>query len=139
MPRPRSDGLPNFNAYSGVTQTQEALLGGRFFIFQHVDLNADLETLAHELHHVLLNRFDSPQGLQFFTFNTFAPSGALPDVRTYRRIQTLFTASPDADANNDNSFNWVRRRRTTRLPTPPDAAGIDPADTTTGNTSVGNF
>lgn len=139
LPRPRSDGLPNFNAYSGVTQTQEALLGGRFFIFQHVDLNADLETLAHELHHVLLNRFDSPQGLQFFTFNTFAPSGALPDVRTYRRIQTLFTASPDADANNDNSFNWVRRRRTTRLPTPPDAAGIDPADTTTGNTSVGNF
>jgi outer membrane protein OmpA-like peptidoglycan-associated protein len=139
LPRPRSDGRRTFNAYAGVTQTQEALLGGRFFIFQHVDLNADLETLAHELHHVLFNRFDSPQGLQFFTFNTFAPSAPLPNVSTYRRIQTLFTPDPDNDAANANTFNWVRRVRTTRLPTPLDAAGIDAADTTTGNTSVGTF
>ncbi|NIJ18685.1 subtilisin family serine protease [Sphingomonas naasensis] len=139
LPRPRSDGRRTFNAYAGVTQTQEALLGGRFFIFQHIDLNADLETLAHELHHVLFNRFDSAQALQFFTFNTFAPSGPLPNVSTYRRIQTLFTPDPDNDAANANTFNWMRRVRTTRLPTPPDDPAIGAADTTTGNTSVGTF
>jgi len=139
LPRPRSDGLPTFNAYTTVQPTNAGVLGERFFIFQHIDLNADLETLAHELHHALFNRFDSPQGLQFFTFNTFAPGGALPNVRTYRRIQTLFTASPDNDASNTNTFNWNRRRRTQRVPVPLDAAGITAADATTGNTSVGTF
>jgi hypothetical protein len=139
LPRPRSDGLPTFNAYAGVTQSNAAALGERFFIFQHIDLNVDLETLAHELHHVLFNRFDSPQGQQFFTFNTSAPGGTLPNVRTYRRIQTLFTADPDNDANNDTTFNWLRRTRTPRQPTPPESAGITAADATTGNTSVGTF
>ena len=135
------NGDPLFNAYAGINQTQGAvtLLGNRFFIFQHVDLNAEFETLAHELHHVLFNREDSPQDLRFFTFNTFAPGGALPNVRTYRRIQTLFTADPDNDPNNTNTFNWMRRGRTGRLPMVRDPAAINPASATTGNTSVGTF
>ncbi|WP_158298659.1 OmpA family protein [Sphingomonas psychrotolerans] len=140
IPRDAS-GDPTFNAYAGINQTQGAvrLLGNRFFIFQHVDLNADFETLAHELHHVLFNREDSPQDLRFFTFNTFAPGGALPNVSTYRRIQTLFTADPDNDPNNENTFNWMRRRRTGRLPMVRDPVAINPASATTGNTSVGTF
>ncbi|WP_344416848.1 peptidoglycan-binding protein [Amycolatopsis minnesotensis] len=119
-------------------------LGERFFIFVGTRiLDVDDETLAHELHHVLFNRFDTAVDRQFFTFNTAAPTGdprnagiALPDTRVYRRVQNLNAPDPDVDAANANILNWVRRRRTTRQPA---LGGTAAADTATGNTLVVPF
>ena len=132
----RDDGLSAFNAYATITNSAQSPLGNRYFIFQHFLLNEHLETLAHELHHVLHNRFDSPSDNRFFTFNTHAPTGALPNVKTYRRIQTLHSADVDSDPGNDNTFNWLRRVRGARIPVP---GGLGPATATTGNKLVRSF
>jgi len=91
-------------------------MGDRFFIFINSRLDPNVETLSHELHHVLFNRGDDATAARFFTFNTNAPLPPLPDVRKYRRIQTLHTADVNADLNNNNTFNWQRLQRT-RHPT----------------------
>jgi outer membrane protein OmpA-like peptidoglycan-associated protein len=115
-------------------------LGDRYLVFIDTTLVVTGDTLAHELHHVLFNRFDDAVARQFFTFNTHPSSSfglPLPDVRIRRRIQNQHAPDPDVDPPNDNILNWVRRRRTTRF---PPQAGPGPApDATTGNTLVGPF
>lgn len=113
-------------------------MGDRFFIFIQTNLNLNNETLAHEFHHVLFNRFDAVTDRQFYTLNTSAPTALvqgtgiiLPDVRIYRRIQNLHAPDPNNDPNNNNIVNWVRRERTTRYPA---ASGLGVATATTGNT-----
>ncbi len=144
------DPADGVNAYAAILQTLPAPVpaGGtaamddRFFIFVNSRLDPNFETLAHELHHVLFNRFDGPADRRFFTFNTTAPNNfglALPDVRVYRRIQTLHTADPNNDPNDDNTFNWQRRQRTAGLRFPV-AGNFNPAATaTTGNRFTGDF
>lgn len=140
--------LTGVNAYSAILPTVPvplpaggtATMGNRYFIFINSRLDPNDETLAHELHHVLFNRGDAATGQQFFTFNTNPPNNfgiPLPDVRVYRRIQTLHTANPNVDANNDNTFNWHRRLQTARFPV---AGDFNPAATpTTGNRFTGEF
>src|SRR6185436_11152514 len=97
------------NAYATVAQRTNVALQDRFFIFINVGLSLNDETLAHELHHVLFNRFDTATTQQFYTFNTNPPNSfgiALPSVRVYRRIQNLNAADPDNDAPNNNILNW---------------------------------
>jgi hypothetical protein len=136
------------NAYAPILQTNPAPLpgggtaamGDRFFLFVNSRLDANFETLAHELHHVLFNRFDGLSAQRFFTFNTTAPNGfglPLPNILVYRRIQLLHTADPNIDPNNDNTFNWHRRARTARFPV---AGDFNPAATaTTGNNFTSEF
>jgi len=131
--------LSGANAYATVGQRLQSALVDRFFIFVNDTLALTDETLAHELHHVLFNRFDTAVAQQFYTFNTTAPSGfgiALPDVRVYGRIQNLNAPDPDNDANNDNILNWPKRARTARFPI---AAGTSAATATTGNNFAQNF
>lgn len=139
------DPADGFNAYAAILPTSPvplpvggtATMDDRYFIFVNSRLNADFETLAHELHHVLFNRFDGDPTVRFFTFNTNAPSAPLPDVRKYRRIQTLHFGDVDNDPNNDNTFNWHRRERTARFPVSGD---VNPAATnTTGNLFTTDF
>jgi outer membrane protein OmpA-like peptidoglycan-associated protein len=118
-------------------------MGERFFIFIQTTLNLNNETLAHELHHVLFNRFDAVTDRQFFTLNTSSPQAlvqgtgiVLPDVRIYRRIQNRHSPDPNNDPNNDNIVNWVRRLRTGRYPA---SGGLGPATATTGNTLLQDF
>lgn len=118
-----------------------AAMGDRFFVFIHTGLVIDDETLGHELHHVLFNRFDV-LGTQrrFFTFNTAPPSNivaalpppgiALPDPRIYKRIQDRNSPNPNNDPQNRNVINWARRTRTARFPLP---IGFAAANATTGN------
>lgn len=129
--------LSGANAYATVAQRFNSALGNRYFIFINTTLSFNDETLAHELAHVLFNRFDTATARRFFTLNTNSPTTlvqgtgiVLPDVRIYRRIQTLHTANPDVDPNNNNVINWARRPRTARFPI---AAGITAATATTGN------
>jgi len=139
--------LSGANAYATIGQRTpipngagpNLTLGDRFFVFVNTTLAMTDETLAHELHHVLFNRFDTNTDRHFYTFNTTAPSGfglALPDVRVYHRIQSRHTADPNNDPNNDNIINWFKRRRTARYPI---GSGMDAATATTGNTLVRNF
>lgn len=129
--------LSGANAYATIAQRAAVALGNRYFIFINTTLSFDDETLAHELAHVLFNRFDTATDRRFFTLNTNSPTTlvqgtgiVLPDVRIYRRIQNLHTANPDNDPNNDNVINWARRARAARFPI---AAGITAATVTTGN------
>jgi hypothetical protein len=108
-------------------------LGDRFFVFVDTALDLNDETLAHELAHVLFNRFDAATERRFFTLNTNAPVGfgvTLPDPRIYRRIQDRHNSDPDNDLANDNIVNWARRARGARFPV---AGGLGPATATTGN------
>ncbi|MBI4902285.1 MAG: hypothetical protein HY820_01535 [Acidobacteria bacterium] len=126
----------DFNAYVPIAPRAVAL-GDRYFIFMDADVDLDNYTLAHELHHVLFNRFDEDTQRRFYTFNTNAPGGAPGDPRIYRRIHDLHTPDPDVDPRNDNIINWARRRRTARQPA---RAGFTPGpDATTGNTLVENL
>ncbi len=129
------------NAYATIAQRNpipqpdgsQLTLGDRYFIFINSGLNLDGDTLAHEHHHVLFNRFDTATPRQFYTFNT-SPSNSfglpLPDVRVRRRIQNQHAADPDNDAANNNVLNWHRRQRSVRFPIP---GGIAAPDNTTGN------
>jgi outer membrane protein OmpA-like peptidoglycan-associated protein len=139
--------LSGANAYAAILQTNPIPVGGgpaltmgnRFFIFIQSVLDLTNETLAHELHHVLFNRFDTATDRQFFTLNTNAPAGfgvPLPDARIYRRIQNRNSPDPDNDPTNANVINWARRVRTARFPQP---FGFAAADATTGNTFLQPF
>jgi outer membrane protein OmpA-like peptidoglycan-associated protein len=136
--------LSGANAYATIAERTLSVLGNRYFIFIDEDLDLNDETLAHELAHVLFNRFDDATGRQFFTLNTNPPSAlvigtgiVLPDVRIYRRIQNLNSPDPNADPANDNIINWARRVRVGRFPigTP----GLSAATATTGNTLLQPF
>ncbi|MEZ4706875.1 MAG: peptidoglycan-binding protein [Caldilineaceae bacterium] len=135
--------LSGANAYATIAQRSTVALGNRYFIFIDENLDLNDETLAHELAHVLFNRFDTATGRQFYTLNTNSPNAliagtgiALPDVRIYRRIQNRNSPDPNNDAANNNVVNWARRTRTARFPIAP---GFDPATATTGNTLIQNF
>jgi hypothetical protein len=115
----------------------------RFFIFVQTALDLFNETLAHEFHHALFNRFDAATQRRFFTLNTRPPNAliqgtgiVLPDPRIYRRFQNLNSPDPNNDPNNDNIINWVRRVRSSRYPA---ASGLGAATATTGNTLLQNF
>ncbi|HEX2028737.1 MAG TPA: peptidoglycan-binding protein [Nitriliruptorales bacterium] len=135
------------NAYATVSQRNPIpnppgpalTLADRYFIFINTTLAVVGDTLAHEFHHVLFNRFDAAVARQFITFNT-TPSASfglpLPDVRIRRRIQNQHAPDPDNDPPNDNILNWVRRQRTSRF---PPLAGPAAPDATTGNTLVEPF
>lgn len=132
--------LSGANAYATIGQRTQVALGDRYFIFINTTLALTDETLAHELAHVLFNRFDTATQRRFFTLNTNPPSSfgitPLPDVRIYRRIQNLHAADPDNDPNNDGILNWAKRRRTARFPIA--ANGLDAPTATTGNTLTQN-
>ena len=131
--------LRGANAYSTIAQRNRSALGDRYFIFMNTTLALTDETLAHELHHVLFNRFDTAVARQFFTFNTTPPGSfgvALPDDRIYGRVQNLNSGDPDNDAANDNIINWARRKRSARFPI---AAGTSAATVTTGNNFATQF
>jgi hypothetical protein len=131
--------LSGANAYATVGQRTKSALQDRFFIFVNTNLALTDETLAHELHHVLFNRFDTDVDRQFYTFNTSPPGSFgihLPDVRIYGRIQNLNAPDPDNDPSNDNILNWARRTRTERFPIAP---GTSAATATTGNKFVKDF
>lgn len=132
------------NAYATLNQRFLVALQDRFFIFIDENINLEDYTLAHELHHVLFNRGDGEIRRQFFTFNTnFAPTVAaaagivLPDVRINRRLHTANSANPNNDPPNDNTANWVRRRRTVRFPI--GSPFLTAATASTGNTLVEDF
>jgi hypothetical protein len=129
--------LADANAYATVAERKAVALGERFFVFVDTTLAATQETLAHELHHLLFNRFDDTTSRQYFTLNTNAPAGygvPLPDVRIYRRVQNMNSPNPDEDAESNNITNWARRSRTTRFPI--GSPGLAPATPSTGNTLV---
>lgn len=131
--------LSGANAYAAILPSMHPDLKDRFFVFIDVNLSLSDETLAHELHHVLFNRYDATTEDRYFTLNTNAPSGlssSLPDVRIYRRIQNLHSTDPDNDPANDNIINWARRARTGRAPL---GGGMGPATATTGNTLLVNY
>jgi outer membrane protein OmpA-like peptidoglycan-associated protein len=140
--------LTGANAYAAILQTNPIpvvgnpplTMGDRFFIFIQSVLPLTEETLAHELHHVLFNRLDTPTDRQFYTLNTRPPSSfgvaPLPDARIYRRIQNRNSPDPDNDPTNTNIINWARRVRTARFPLP---AGFAAATATTGNHFLGPF
>jgi hypothetical protein len=120
-------------------------MGNRFFVFVTTTTDLTNETLAHELHHVVFNRFDTATDRQFFTLNTSAPEVIvnglvppipLPDVRIYRRVQNLNSPDPNNDAAAANIVNWYRRLRTSRF---PPAGGLGAATATTGNTFTTAF
>jgi outer membrane protein OmpA-like peptidoglycan-associated protein/subtilisin family serine protease len=125
--------LTGANGYATLNERTSSALGERYFVF--VGTTSVDDTVAHELHHVLFNRGDTPVAPRFFTFNTVPPDAQphpAPDVRTFRRIQSLPAGTdPDNDAANANIHNWIKRRRTARFPiaTPGTAA----ATATTGN------
>ncbi len=131
-------------------------IGDRFFIFMDSNLDLVDETLAHELHHVIFNRFDLSPALlttpdqAFYTLNTRSPQAwvaraaaqvppvviVLPDVRVYWRLQNRNSPDPNNDPNNNNIVNWARRQRTARFPQP---FNFSPADGTTGNNFSEDF
>lgn len=132
---------PTFNAYATTKERTHVALGDRYFIFIRSDAKLDLEneTLAHELAHVLFNRFDGDTARRFYTLNTKAPLGfgvPLPDQRIYRRIQDKHSPDPDTDAARDNIINWARRARGARFPIGGD---LDAPTATTGNKLVEAF
>jgi len=129
--------LTGANGYATLNQRTLSTLGERYFVF--VGTTSVDDTVAHELHHVLFNRGDTPVLPRFFTFNTVPPDAQphpAPDVRTFRRIQSLHAPDPDNDAANANILNWIRRRRTARFPVAP---GTSAATATTGNTLTEAF
>jgi hypothetical protein len=131
--------LAGSNAYATVAERTLSALGDRSFIFINTPLALTDETLPHELHHVLFNRFDLAVARQFYTFNTSPPSAfgvPLPDDRVYRRIQNLHAADPDNDAPNDNILNWPKRVRSARFPI---GAGNGAPTATTGNKFAKSF
>jgi outer membrane protein OmpA-like peptidoglycan-associated protein len=118
-------------------------LGQRYLIFAGTTNPLNDDTVAHELHHVLFNRFDDTVGREFFTFNSPPPTTdprdagiALPDPRCDHRIQNLNAPDPDQDPGNNNILNWVRRARAARQPA---RVGTGAADATTGNNLVQPF
>lgn len=120
-----------------------ATLAERYFVFSGTRNPLEDDTIAHELHHVIFNRFDTAVDRHFVAFNsppaTTDPRNAgiaLPDPRVDRRIQNLNAADPDVDPANDNILNWVRRARTARQPA---VVGTGAATATTGNTLVRAF
>lgn len=146
------------SAYVTTGLRRLSALGERYFVFMNPDDPPEIDSLAHEFHHLLNNRFDFPADLPgapnialrpFFTFNTnptssYAPAVTVPDVRLNRRIQNRHSPDPNNDPTNDNIINWIKRRRTQRfdttlpanLPTP----GANPAaDATTGNNLTVSF
>jgi hypothetical protein len=133
------------NAYTTVKERLRSNLGDRFFIFIDPDVDVENQTLGHEFHHALFNRFDTAAtqpvipDRPFFTFITF-PGRAfglpLPDVRVRRRIQFLHAADPNNDPSNNHIVNWIKRRRTTRTGIP---AALDPPNASTGNKFVEPF
>jgi hypothetical protein len=131
--------LSGANAYATIGQRTTVTLADRFFIFINPNLNLENVTLAHELHHVLFNRFDSATARQFYTFNTSPPPAgtALPDVRIRRRIHNQHSPDPDNDAANANVLNWARRTRTARFPVADALTSV--ATATTGNTLAQAF
>ncbi len=68
--------LAGSNAYATVAERTLSALGDRSFIFVNTPLALTDETLPHELHHVLFNRFDIAVARQFYTFNTSPPSAS---------------------------------------------------------------
>jgi len=114
-------------------------LNDRYFVFLNTGLNLNGDTLAHELHHVLFNRFDTNVPRQFYPFNTNPSSSfgiTLPDARIRRRIQNLHTPDPNNDPNNNNIINWMKRSRSSRFPI---GGGNSAATNTTGNTLVEDY
>jgi outer membrane protein OmpA-like peptidoglycan-associated protein len=118
-------------------------LGQRYLIFAGTTNPLDDDTIAHELHHVLFNRFDAAVDRHFFAFNSPPPTTdprnvgiVLPDPRVDRRIQNLNAPDPDVDPANNNILNWVRRARAARQPA---LVGTGAADATTGNNLVQAF
>ena len=129
--------LTGANAYATVGQRHNSALGDRALIFINHALALTNETLAHELAHVLYNRFDTAMAQRYFVFNTKPPTSfgvPLPDVGVYRRIPNQHAADPDNDAANANILNWHKRSRGARFPigSPGDSA----ATNTTGNPFV---
>ena len=131
------------NAYATVAQRIASALGNRFFIFINIGLPLSGTTLAHELHHVIFNRFDTPVGDEFISFNTTNTANigtargiAVPDVRLRRRIHQLNHPTPNLDPCANNVANWYRRTRLTRHAALGSTAA---ADDTTGNTLVRPF
>ena len=131
--------LTGANAYTTVAERTTVAIGDRYFIFIDTTLDLNNETLAHELSHVLFNRFDGATDRQFYALNTNPATSfgvPLPDPRIRRRIQNLNSPDPDNDPPNDNVINWVCRTRTARF---PNGGELGPAMATTGNTLMGNF
>ena len=131
------------NAYATVAQRVNSALGNRFFIFINLGLPLAGSTLAHEMHHVIFNRFDDPVSDEFISFNTTptatigsARGIAIPDVRIRCRIHQQNHPRPNRDFCADNIANWHRRTRLTRH-TALDGTAV--ADDTTGNTLVRPF
>ena len=127
------------NAYATIGERTVVAIANRYFIFINTTLDLEDQTLAHELAHVLFNRFDAATERRFYTLNTNAPTSfgvPLPDTRIYRRIQNRNSPDPDNDAANANIINWARRARTGRFPI---GGGLDPATATTGNTLTEAF
>ena len=131
------------NAYTTVAQRLNSALGNRFFVFINLGLPLSGTTLAHELHHLIFNRFDTPVGDEFISFNTTptatigtARGIAIPDVRIRRRIHQQNNPAPNQDFCADNITNWYRRTRLTR---DPPLGSLAVADDTTGNTLVRPF
>ncbi len=131
--------LDGANAYAAILPSMHSGMQDRFFIFINTGLALTNETLAHELHHVLFNRYDTATQKRYFTLNTNPPtsySSTLPNVGIYRRIQNLHSSDPDNDAANDNIINWARRVRGARDPI---GGGLGPATATTGNKLIVNY
>jgi hypothetical protein len=131
------------NAYTTVAQRLSSALGNRFFVFINVGLPLSGTTLAHELHHLIFNRFDTAVSDEFVSFNTTPAATigtrrgiAIPDVRIRRRIHQQNNPTPNQDFCADNITNWYRRTRLTRDPA---LGSLAAADDTTGNTLVRPF
>lgn len=125
--------LTGANAYATTAQRTTIALGDRYFIFIDTALDLNNYTLAHELAHVLFNRFDGTTARRFYTLQS-TPATAfgvpLPDPRIRRRIQDLHSPDPDNDAARDNIINWVRRVRGARFPI---GGSLGAPTATTGN------
>jgi len=131
------------NAYTTVARRASSALGNRFFVFINLGLPLSGTTLAHELHHLIFNRFDTGVTDQFISFNTTPTATigggrgiAVPDVRIRRRIHQLNHPTPNQDFCAENITNWYRRTRLTRDPPLGSLAAVDD---TTGNTLVRPF
>jgi hypothetical protein len=134
-----ADVLKGANAYATVAQRTTVALGDGYFIFIGTTLDLNGDTLAHELAHVLFNRFDGATDRQFYTLNTNpSASYGLPllDVRARGRVQDRHNSDPDNDPPNDDIVNWARRTRARHFPI---GSTLDPPTATTGNTLIEAF
>ncbi|WP_242185790.1 S8 family serine peptidase [Sphingomonas sp. CARO-RG-8B-R24-01] len=129
------------NGYAEFGTGTPVPIGERFFIFVNPLVAEKNDTLAHEFHHCIFNRFDDTVDDAFFAFNTFPPQSiarrrgiTVPDPRIYRRIPVRHTVDPNLDPRRDNVINWVKRVRTALEPV--ESGPTPPATPTTGNTFV---